>query len=220
MSRDQPERASSMALVLEMNESGWSRFWFSFVELVGFWAFGVGFSEDASIGSVGEFVERRVVQGGGRFVSPVFGRGVPGAHQEDWEGGPEAFAAQPSGRFVDEFGGLAAELSHQVVRHHRRQQFLAKRVQTASADLFGIQYHLQISEIDFDRVAAFLQTGDGRGRIGQTCDTVQRQFGADHDFVQTDFPRSIRRQIGVRLALFGRRFPGLRPHAEVVAAFD
>ena len=101
-----------MALVLEMNESGWSRFWFSFVELVGFWAFGVGFSEDASIGSVGEFVERRVVQGGGRFVSPVFGRGVLGAYQEVWEGGPEAFAAQPSGRFVDEFGGLAAELSH------------------------------------------------------------------------------------------------------------
>ena len=89
-------------------------FGFSFFEVVGLGASGVGFAFERTAGTVGEFIVSGDRQRLSIFVAParsVGGRRRSGP-QEDVERRPGAFEAHPARRLVDERRSLAAELCH------------------------------------------------------------------------------------------------------------
>ena len=92
-----------------------SEFGFSFFELVGLGASGVGFAAKGAAGAVGEFVVRGDGQCFAELCSPLGGVVRRRRPEEDVERRPGSFEAHAAGRFGDQGGGLAAELGHEVI---------------------------------------------------------------------------------------------------------
>ena len=140
-----------MALTLRIRFEGGMN-WSSFFEVVGLWSSWVGLAFERAAGTVGEFILSGHLQRVSVLHTPAWsvGRRCRRRPEEDVECNPNAFEAHSARRLMDERRSLVAELRHLVVGHLRHQQFFVKHLHAASQNVFRVQHHLEVADVDLD----------------------------------------------------------------------
>ena len=83
----------------------------------------------------------------------------------------EAQATRPK---ADPLRGLAAKLHHQIVRHHRRQQFLLHHLHACSTNVLRVQRGFYIPDVVFHIVATRIEFAGLIAGDSKRCDQLER----------------------------------------------